>query len=56
MNMSYSISFICLLQIEFKYADSVSDQQLVGARFLHPGGRGFCTTGYDSSDITVFVQ
>lgn len=48
--------FVYDFQIEFKFAEAVTDQQLVGARFLHEGGRGFCTTGYDSSDITFFVQ
>ena len=48
--------FHTVFQIEFKYAEIVTDQQLVGARFIHEGGRGFCTTGYDSSDITFFVQ
>ncbi|XP_052770600.1 WD repeat-containing protein 54-like [Mya arenaria] len=42
--------------IEFKFGDTVPDQQLVGAKFIHEGGRGFCITGYDCSDISFFVQ
>ncbi|KAL4232079.1 WD repeat-containing protein 54 [Mactra antiquata] len=42
--------------IEFKFGDSVTDQQLVGVQFLHPAGKGFCVAGYDSSDLNFFVQ
>ncbi|XP_060581903.1 LOW QUALITY PROTEIN: WD repeat-containing protein 54-like [Ruditapes philippinarum] len=42
--------------IEFKFAEAVTDQQLVGAQFVHPAGRGFVVSGYDSSDLNFFVQ
>ena len=43
-------------QIEFKYGETVTDLQLVGAKFVHDAGRAFCVTGYDSSDLVFFVQ
>lgn len=42
--------------IEFKYGETVTDLQLVGAKFVHDAGRAFCVTGYDSSDLVFFVQ
>jgi hypothetical protein len=48
--------FSSLFQIEFKFAEAVTDQQLVGAQFVHPAGRGFVVSGYDSSDLNFFVQ
>ncbi|CAC5422554.1 WD repeat-containing protein 54 [Mytilus coruscus] len=45
-----------LPEIEYKYSESVTDLQLVGGQFIQKGGRGFCVTGYDNSDITFFVQ
>jgi hypothetical protein len=49
-------NFIFLFQIEYKYSESVTDLQLVGGQFIQKGGRGFCVTGYDNSEITFFVQ
>ncbi|KAJ8316879.1 hypothetical protein KUTeg_004783 [Tegillarca granosa] len=43
-------------EIEHKYQESVSDLQLVGAQFVHSGGRGFCVTGYDNTSVYFFVQ
>ena len=43
-------------QIEYKYGDSVTDLQLTGVKFIQDGGKGFCVTGYDSSDMIFFVQ
>lgn len=45
-----------LPEIEYKYSESVTDLQLVGGQFIQTGGRGFCVTGYDNSEITFFVQ
>ena len=45
-----------IFQIEFKFAECVTDLQLVGAKFVHNAGRAFCVTGYDNSDLIFFVQ
>ena len=50
-----ALNFLCF-QIEFKYGECVTDLQLVGAKFVHDSGRGFCVTGYDNSDLIFFVQ
>lgn len=42
--------------IEFKFGECITDQQLVGAQFIHPAGRGFVVSGYDSSDLNFFLQ
>jgi hypothetical protein len=54
--MTVHIIIIFLFQIEYKYSESVTDLQLVGGQFIQKGGRGFCVTGYDNSEITFFVQ
>lgn len=45
-----------LPSIEFKFADVVTDQQLVGAKFIQDDGKGFCVVGYDNPDLILFVQ
>lgn len=43
-------------EIEYVNQECVTDQQLVGVQFLHPQGKAFCTTGYDSCDLSFYVQ
>ncbi|KAK3095245.1 hypothetical protein FSP39_012089 [Pinctada imbricata] len=43
-------------EIEHLHTENVTDQQVVGAQFIHQGGRAFCVTGYDSCDLSFFVQ
>lgn len=44
-----------LFQIEFQFAESVNDLQLVGGQFIQNGGRSLCVSGYDSPEIHIFT-
>ncbi|KAL3863915.1 hypothetical protein ACJMK2_005636 [Sinanodonta woodiana] len=43
-------------ELEFKFADCVTDLQLVGAQFVDDNGKAFAVTGYDSPDLIFFSQ
>ncbi|KAK3590023.1 hypothetical protein CHS0354_041048 [Potamilus streckersoni] len=41
-------------ELEFKFAECVTDLQLVGAQFVDENGKAFAVTGYDSPDLIFF--
>lgn len=43
-------------ELEHKHSESVTDQQLQGAKFISNDGRAFGCTGYDNNEITFFTQ
>ena len=56
MHVEETYTVYCLLQIEHKFSQSITDVQLQGGKFITEDGRAIGVTGYDSNEIVFFKR